>query len=100
MIFTEELLVLSTLLFLIGIFGVLVRTNAIMVFLCIELMLNAANLSLIAFATHYQNHHGLLLAFFVVILAACEAVVGLAIILVMHRQRQSIELDHFQTLKS
>lgn len=100
MILTEELLLLSTVLFLTGLLGVLIKSSAIAVFLCIELMFNAANLSLIAFASHYHSHHGLILAFFVVILAAAEAVVGLAIVLNIHRLHKNISLGNFSMLRN
>jgi NADH-quinone oxidoreductase subunit K len=81
-------LVLSAMLFTIGAVGVLVRRNAIVVFMCIELMLNAANLALVTFARVYGNLEGQIAAFFVMVVAAAEVVVGLAIIVTIFRTRR------------
>jgi NADH-quinone oxidoreductase subunit K len=92
-------LVLSAMLFTIGAMGVLVRRNAIVVFMCIELMLNAANLSLVTFATVYGNLDGQIAAFFVMVVAAAEVVVGLAIIVTIFRTRRSASVDDASLLK-
>ena len=92
-------LLLSALLFAIGAVGVLVRRNAIVVFMCIELMLNACNLSLVAFAHQHGNLDGQIAAFFVMVVAAAEVVVGLAIIMTIFRTRRSASVDDASLLK-
>jgi NADH-quinone oxidoreductase subunit K len=91
--------VLSTILFTIGCVGVLLRRNAIVVFMCVELMLNAANLALVAFARHHGNLTGQVAAFFVMVVAAAEVVVGLAIIMTLFRTRRSASVDDANLLK-
>ena len=86
-------LYLSALLFSIGAVGVIVRRNAIVVFMCIELMLNAANLAFVTFARMNGNLEGQLIAFFTMVVAACEVVVGLAIIVSIYRSRRSASVD-------
>jgi NADH-quinone oxidoreductase subunit K len=86
-------LYLSALLFSIGAVGVVVRRNAIVVFMCIELMLNAANLAFVTFARMNGNLEGQLIAFFTMVVAACEVVVGLAIIVSIYRSRRSASVD-------
>ena len=86
-------LVLSALLFSIGAIGVLVRRNAIVVFMCIELMLNAVNLSLVTFSRINGSLDGQIMAFFVMVVAAAEVVVGLAIIMSIFRARRSASVD-------
>lgn len=93
-----EALVLSAVLFVIGTFGVLVRRNAIIVFLCIELQLNAVNLSLVAFSRHL-GIEGQLFVFFVLTVAAAEAAVGLAIIISLFRHYRTVNVDNFNLLK-
>jgi NADH-quinone oxidoreductase subunit K len=92
-------LVLAAILFTIGAVGVLVRRNAIVVFMCVELMLNAANLSLVTFAQHHGNLDGQVGAFFVMVVAAAEVVVGLAIIVTIFRSRRSASVDDASLLK-
>jgi NADH-quinone oxidoreductase subunit K len=96
---TTPFLVLSALLFSIGAIGVLVRRNAIVVFMCIELMLNASNLTLVAFARQHGNLDGQVAAFFVMVVAAAEVVVGLAIIMTIFRTRRSSSVDDASLLK-
>lgn len=86
-------LALSAALFTLGAFGVLVRRNAIIVFMCIEMMLNASNLAFVAFAKMNGNLDGQVVAFFVMVVAAAEVVVGLAIIMTVFRTRQSASVD-------
>ena len=93
-----EALILSAILFVIGTFGVLVRRNAIIVFLCIELQLNAVNLSLVAFS-RYLGIEGQLFVFFVMTVAAAEAAVGLAIIISLFRHYRTVNVDNFNLLK-
>ena len=96
---TEPYIVLSAILFTIGCVGVLVRRNAIVVFMCIELMLNASNLALVTFAKANGNLEGQVAAFFVMVVAAAEVVVGLAIIMTIFRTRRSASVDDASLLK-
>ncbi|WP_229055155.1 NADH-quinone oxidoreductase subunit NuoK [Aeromicrobium sp. Leaf350] len=86
-------------LFTIGAVGVLVRRNALIVFMCVELMLNATNLAFVAFAREHGNLDGQLAAFFVMVVAAAEVVVGLAIIIAIHRSRGSISVDEVRQVR-
>lgn len=92
-------LLLSALLFTIGVVGVLVRRNAIVVFMCVELMLNAVNLTLVTFARVQGSVQGQVMAFFVMVVAAAEVVVGLAIIMSIFRTRRSTSVDDANLLK-
>ena len=92
-------LILSALLFSIGATGVLLRRNAIVVFMCVELMLNAVNLSFVTFARVHGNLDGQIAAFFVMVVAAAEVVVGLAIIVTIFRTRRSASVDDASLLK-
>jgi NADH-quinone oxidoreductase subunit K len=92
-------LVLSSLLFTIGTVGVLVRRNALVIFMSIELQLNAVNLSLVAFALQFGEVDGQILAFFSMVVAAAEVVVGLAIIVALFRRRVSANVDDVSLLK-
>ncbi|MEY4137411.1 MAG: hypothetical protein RL205_1539 [Actinomycetota bacterium] len=91
--------ILSAVLFSIGAIGVLVRRNAIVVFMCVELMLNAANLAFVAFSKINGNLDGQVVAFFVMVVAASEVVVGLAIIVQIFRTRRSVSIDEPNLLK-
>ena len=86
-------LYVAALLFTIGAVGVVVRRNAIVVFMCIELMLNAANLAFVTFARINGNIEGQIVAFFTMVIAACEVVIGLAIIVTIYRSRRSASVD-------
>jgi NADH-quinone oxidoreductase subunit K len=86
-------LALSAVLFTLGVLGVLIRRNAIVVFLSIELMLNAVNLSLVAFSQFLQNLDGQVLVLFVMSVAAAEAAVGLAIVIALFRGKETVQLD-------
>ena len=92
-------LALSAVLFTIGGLGVLVRRNAIVVFMCVELMLNATNLAFVSFSRMHGNLDGQLIAFFVMVVAAAEVVVGLAIIMTVFRTRRSSSVDDVNLLK-
>ena len=92
-------LVLAALMFTIGVVGVLVRRNAIVIFMFIELMLNAVNLAFVTFARMHGELGGQVLVFFVLVVAAAEVVVGLAIILVIFRQRAEANVDDANLLK-
>lgn len=96
---TGPLLVLAALLFAIGAVGVLVRRNALIVFMCVELMLNACNLTFITFAHQHGNLEGQIAAFFVMVVAAAEVVVGLAIIMAIHRSRRTASVDDAHLLR-
>jgi NADH-quinone oxidoreductase subunit K len=95
----ESYVILAAVLFTIGTVGVLVRRNAIVVFMSIELMLNAANLAFVAFARMQGNLEGQVIAFFVMVVAAAEVVVGLAIIVAIYRSRRSSSIDEPNLLK-
>ncbi len=95
----ENYLYLATILFAIGSVGVLVRRNAIVVFMCVELMLNASNLAFVSFARLNGNIDGQIVAFFVMVVAAAEVVIGLAIIVAIFRTRRSASVDDPNLLK-
>jgi NADH-quinone oxidoreductase subunit K len=90
---------LAAVLFAIGFVGVLVKRNAIIVFMCIELMLNAANLTFLAFSRQSANLSGNAIAFFVIAVAAAEAAVGLAIVIAVFRTRETVAVDEVQALR-
>ena len=92
-------LILSVLLFCIGMWGVFTRKNAIVIFMCIELMLNAANLAFIAFSRHLNSVDGQIFVFFVMTVAAAEAAVGLGIIIALYRNRETINVDDVNLMK-
>lgn len=96
---TDHYLVLAALLFTIGAVGVLVRRNAILVFMCVELMLNSVNLTLVSFSRQLGTLDGQIMAFFVMVVAAAEVVVGLAIIMSIFRTRRSASVDDANLLK-
>ena len=90
---------LSAILFTIGALGVLIRRNAILIFMAVELMLNAANLAFVAFARAHGNLDGQIFVFFVMTVAAAEVAVGLALIVAIFRTKQSIDVDQLSSLK-
>lgn len=92
-------LILSAALFIIGIVGVLLRRNAIVIFMSIELMLNAVNLTFIAFARYLHSVEGQIFVFFVMAVAAAEVAVGLAIIIALHRTRGTVNIDEANTMR-
>jgi len=92
-------LALSAVLFCIGIVGVLVRKNAIVIFMSVELMLNAVNLSLLSFSSYYGNIDGEILVFFSLAVAASEAAVGLAIIIAIFRNNLSVDVSEINLLR-
>jgi NADH-quinone oxidoreductase subunit K len=92
-------LILSALLFTIGAVGVIVKKNVISIFLCIELMLNAANLTFVAFSNVLNQIHGQIFVFFVMVVAAAEAAVGLAIAITLHRNRKTLNVDDADLMK-
>ena len=92
-------ILLSAILFTIGAICVLIRRNALIIFMGIELMLNAANLAFVAFATQHQEVSGQIFVFFVMTVAAAEVAVGLALIVTIFRTKQSIDVDQLSSLK-
>ncbi len=99
MVSTTHYLVLGAILFTIGVFGVIVRRNVITMFMCVELMLNAVNLTLLAFARMYGRIDGQIFVFFVMTVAAAEAAVGLALIVTLSRKTDSVDIDEADTMK-
>ncbi|RPI61532.1 MAG: NADH-quinone oxidoreductase subunit NuoK [Ignavibacteriales bacterium] len=95
----EYYLILSAFMFFVGVAGVLIRRNAIVVFMSIELMLNSANLTLVAFSSYLGNSIGQLFVFFVMTVAAAEAAVGLAIIIAIFRNKLTVNIDEINILK-
>lgn len=95
----EYYLVLSAFMFIVGVAGVLTRRNAIVVFMSVELMLNSANLTLVTFSSFLGNSIGQLFVFFVMTVAAAEAAVGLAIIIALFRNKQTVNIDEINILK-
>ncbi len=92
-------LALSAILFSMGVVGVLARRNAIVVFMSLELMFNAANLAFVAFARYFQSLNGQLFVFFVITVAAAEVAVGLALMVAIFRTKHSIDVDQMSSLK-
>jgi len=90
---------LSAILFTIGALGVLIRRNALIIFMSVELMLNAANVAFVAFANTYQQLDGQIIVFFVIAVAAAEVAVGLALIVAIFKTKQSIDVDAMSSLK-
>ena len=86
-------------LFAMGTYGVLTRRNAIVIFMCIELMLNSVNLTFISLSSHLQNIDGQIFVFFVMAVAAAEAAVGLALMIAFYRNRESIDVENINMLK-
>jgi len=92
-------LIFSAILFSIGVLGVLVRRNAIVVFMCVEIMLNAVNISLIAFDRYMNQHDGQIFSFMVMCVAAAEVSVGLAIVISLFRNKATVNLDEINLMK-
>jgi NADH-quinone oxidoreductase subunit K len=95
----EYFLLVSAILFGLGALGVVIRRNPLVMFMCIEMMLNAANLALIAFAAQLQSLTGQVIVFFVIAVAAAEVTVGLAIMVAVFRMRANIDVDEINTLR-
>ncbi len=95
----EYYLVLSAFLFCVGIAGVLIRRNAIVIFMCIELMLSSANLTLVTFSSYLGNSIGQVFVFFVMTVAAAETAVGLAIIIAIFRNKRTVNIDEINIFK-
>ena len=95
----EWYLVVSAFIFAVGLGGVLTRRNPLVILLCIELMLNAANVALIAFARAHGNQEGQIFALIVMVVAACEVAVGLGLIVAIHRRRLPVDVDELRELQ-
>ena len=99
MIPVDYYIVLSAILFAIGVTGVLIRRNALIIFMSIELMLNAANLAIVAFSSVIKSFSGQIFVFFVIAVAAAEVAVGLALIVEIFKSKRSIDVDQMSSLK-
>jgi len=95
----EHYLTVSVLLFALGLFGVLVRRNVLVIYMSLELMLNAANLALVSFSSFRDNPDGQVLVFFIISVAAAEVAVGLALIVALYRKRQTTHVEDLTTMK-
>ena len=99
----EHYLVLASILFCIGIYGALAKRNAVVILMCVEIMLNAVNIALVAFSKYLVKDvvllHGHVFVIFVLVVAAAEATVGLAIIMAIYRSRRSVDPDEIDTMK-
>ena len=95
----EHYLVVSALLFALGLLGVLVRRNLLVIYMSLELMLNASNLALIAFSKYNANLSGQVFVFFTITVAAAEVAVGLAIIVALYRRKQTVRVDELNSLR-
>ena len=95
----QNFVILSAILFIMGVVGVLVRRNAIMIFMSVELMLNSANLALVAFARQWGEVNGQLIVFFVITVAAAEVAVGLALIVAIFKTKQTIDIDELHAME-
>ena len=96
----EHYLIVSALLFCIGLLGVIIRRNLLIIYLSLELMLNAANLALVAFSRFNNNLNGQLIVFFIITVAASEVAVGLALIVALYRKRQTTHVEDLATLRN
>ncbi len=95
----EKYLILSAILFSIGTIGVLTRRNAIVIFMCVEMMLNAVNLTFIALSKQVGNLDGQIFVFFVMTVAAAEAAVGLALMIAFYKNRETIDVENINLMK-
>jgi NADH-quinone oxidoreductase subunit K len=95
----QHYLAVSFLLFALGLFGVIIRRNVLVIYMCLELMLNAANLALVAFSRFNNNLDGQMLVFFTITVAAAEVAVGLALIVALYRKRQTAHVEDLTTMK-
>ena len=96
---TSWYVILSAVLFMLGVAGVLIRRNAILIFMSVELMLNSANLAFVAFARAFQDTSGQVLVFFVITVAAAEVAVGLALIVAIFKTKKSIDIDELHSME-
>jgi len=100
MIRLEHYLIVSAVLFSLGLLGVIVRRNLLIIYMCLELMLNAANLALVAFSRFTNNLNGQVMVFFIITVAAAEVAVGLALIVALYRKRQSAHVEDLALMKN
>ena len=96
----EHYIILATTLFVIGVAGVLIRRNAMVVLMCVELMLNAVNLLMVAFSSHHKDSAGQIFVFFIMVVAAAEVAVGLAILVMVYRNTRSTDVSLLDQLKN
>ena len=99
MVQTNYYIILSAILFIMGAMGVLIRRNSLVIFMSVELMLNAANLAMVAFSRLYQNPNGQIFVFFIMTVAAAEVAVGLALIISVYRRRKTVVADEIDLMK-
>ncbi|MBT1074131.1 NADH-quinone oxidoreductase subunit NuoK [Geobacter grbiciae] len=99
MVSLHSYLILSAILFSIGTIGVLIRRNAIVIFMCVEMMLNSVNLTFIALSKHLGNVDGQIFVFFVMTVAAAEAAVGLALMIAFYKNRESIDVEDVKLMR-
>lgn len=99
MVSLNSYIVLSMIVFTIGIFGFLTRRNVIIMFMSIELMLNAVNISLVAFSYYMQDMRGQIMVFFIIAVAAAEAAIGLAILIALFRNKPTVSIDEINIMK-
>ncbi|ABB33557.1 NADH-ubiquinone oxidoreductase chain 4L [Geobacter metallireducens RCH3] len=99
MVSLHSYLILSAILFSIGTIGVLIRRNAIVIFMCVEMMLNSVNLTFIALSKHLGNVDGQIFVFFVMTVAAAEAAVGLALMIAFYKNRESIDVEDIKLMR-
>ncbi len=99
MVPTSHYLILGAILFAIGSFGVIFRRNAITMFMCVEIMLNAVNLTLVAYSRSFNQVDGQIFVIFVMVVAAAEAAVGLALIVLLNKRRGTLDVDQIDTMR-
>lgn len=99
MVSIDYYILLSAILFTIGVLGVLIRRNALIIFMSVELMLNSANLAMVAFSSVLQSFSGQIFVFFVIAVAAAEVAVGLALIVEIFKSKRSIDVDQMNSMK-
>lgn len=92
-------IILATILFVIGVLGVMIRRNAIIILMCVELMLNAVNLLMVAFSKYHGEGDAQIFVFFIMVVAAAEATVGLSILVLLYRNKKSVDVGMFNELK-
>ncbi|HIC09991.1 MAG TPA: NADH-quinone oxidoreductase subunit NuoK [Campylobacterales bacterium] len=99
MITLEDYIVLATLLFMIGLYGVIVRTNLLMLFFATEIMLNSVNIALVAISNYYEDLTGQMFAFFIIAIAASEVAIGLGLLILWYKRHGNIDLNTLKSMK-
>ena len=99
MITLEDYIVLATLLFMIGLYGVIVRTNLLMLFFATEIMLNSVNIALVAISNYYEDLTGQMFAFFIIAIAASEVAIGLGLLILWYKRHGNIDLNSLKSMK-